>query len=151
MVGLSWDYLNDSHSKLPKSAEFVDTALAVCPLSDRARTDAHANACVQSERCAGRGDNCPDFRDAKAGAHVHARYSGATRTDHRPQRGADGAKPAQLQSGHNFPNAAELFRRASAQLYEGKNRGGWEVNRTDVPDFGSGDPSSLPQPGHHAV
>ena len=122
MTGLSWDYLNDSHSNLPKSAESVDSALAVCPVADRARTDAHANACVQSKRFAGRGDNCPHFRDTKAGAHFHARYSGATRTDHGPQRSADGAKPAQLQSGHNFPNAAELFRRASAQLYEGKNR-----------------------------
>src|SRR6476619_6971178 len=151
MTGLSWDYLNDSHSTLPKSAESVDSVVAVCPVADRARTDAYANACVQSERSAGRGDNCPNFRDAKAGAHFYARYSGAARTDHGPQRGAACAKPAQLQSGHNFPNAVELFRCASAQLYEGKDRGGWEVNRTDVPDFGSGDPASLPQPGYHAV
>ena len=42
--------LNDSHSNLPKSAESVDCILAVCPVADCARTDAHANACVQSER-----------------------------------------------------------------------------------------------------
>src|SRR5678815_2230146 len=96
MTGPSWDYFNDSQSNLPKSAEFMDTALALCALADRARADAHANPCVQSERSAGRGDNCPHFRDAKAGAHFHARYSGATRPDHRPQRRADGAKPTQL-------------------------------------------------------
>ena len=61
MTGLSWEHLNDSHSNLPKSAEFVDAVLAVCVVADRARTDAHANACGQSERFAGRGDNCPNF------------------------------------------------------------------------------------------
>src|SRR4029077_15453253 len=79
----------------------VDCAAALRVIPERGRAEAHADAPAESEHFAGRGKNFPPVRDAKAGAHVYARYSGATRTDHGPQRSPAGAKPAQLQPGDN--------------------------------------------------
>src|SRR5215475_11762871 len=57
----NWDYSNDSRSNLPVREQALDWGLAFCPVADRARADAHADACAESERFAGRRDNCPHF------------------------------------------------------------------------------------------
>ena len=100
MAGLSWDYLDDSRSNLPKSAESVGAvwlfALSVFATAITARTQTLMPTPARVQCFSGRGNNHPHFRDAKAGAHLHSRHSGAARADHRPQWCAAGAKQTQL-------------------------------------------------------
>src|SRR6202022_1920871 len=93
---------------------FADVFAAIVYLRARDR-DLCTVAYAVTERFAGRGDDYPDLRDAKIGADLHSRRSGAARTNHGPHWFASGAKQSELQSGGQFSNARSEERRVGKE------------------------------------